>query len=169
MDFKETVVDVSKKAKDVATKTYKAVADKSEKIFEETKTRINSSDMEIEITKLFEKIGMKIFDLYKSDKKVQKDKEVEKDIKQIEKLKQKIEKNEEKILFLRGERICESCEEIISVDIKYCPYCGTKQKKITVKENKEKIKEKDKKICPECGTTHEREVKFCTKCGYKFK
>lgn len=133
MDFKETVVDVSKKARDVATKTYKVVAEKSEKILEETKTRINSSDMEIEITRLFEKIGMKTFELYKADKKINNDKEIEKHVKQIEKLRQEIEKNEKKILFLKNERNCEFCEEIIEADIKYCPYCGAKQKKINIK------------------------------------
>lgn len=166
MDFKETVVDVSKKATAAATKTYKVVADKSGKLFEETKLKISNSDMEVEITKLFENIGIKVLEIYNSGKKV--DKEVEKDIKQIEKLKKEIEKNDEQILHLKNQRVCDNCDEIIDIDIKFCPYCGEKQKKVKIKEDKQKKEEVTEKTCPDCGTVHLPDVNFCTKCGYKF-
>ena len=165
MDFKDKVKDVWEKAGDVAEKTYKTVADKSNKIVEEAKLKIKVSDTEAEITGTLQEIGIKVYEKYKSGSVV--DKELVKDCKAIEKLYKDIEKMDIKSLYLKELRICEACGETIGIENKFCPTCGAKQKKVRIpSDKKEEII--TEKVCPECETVHGAEVNFCTKCGHKF-
>jgi len=165
MDFKDKVKDVIEKAGDVAEKTYKTVADKSNKIVEEAKLKIKVSDTESEITGMLQEIGIKVYEKYKSGAAL--DKELSKDCKAIEKLYKDIEKMDIKSLYLKDLRICESCSETIGIENKFCPTCGAKQKKVRIPEDK-KEEVITEKICPECETVHGTEVNYCTKCGHKF-
>lgn len=165
MDFKDKVKDVWEKAGDVAEKTYKTVADKSNKIVEEAKLKIKVSDTEEEITAMLQEMGIKVYEKYKSGAAV--DKELAKDCKAIEKLYKEIEKLDIKSLYLKDLRICEECGETIGIENKFCPTCGAKQKKVRIPEEKKEEVE-TQKICPECETVHGIEVNFCTKCGHKF-
>ena len=165
MDFKDKVKDFIEKTGDVAEKTYKTVADKSNKIVEEAKLKIKVSDTESEITGMLQEIGIKVYEKYKSGSAL--DKELAKDCKAIEKLYKDIEKMDIKSLYLKDLRICEACQETIGIENKYCPTCGAKQKKVRISEEK-KEEVVTQKVCPECETVHGVEVNFCTKCGYKF-
>ena len=166
MDLKDKVKDALEKAGDVAEKTYKTVADKSNKIVEEAKLKIKVSDAESEITGMLQDIGIKVYEKYKSGEAI--NKELVKDCKAIEKLYKDIEKMDIKSLYLKDLRICEACGETIGIQNKFCPTCGTKQKKVRIPaEKKEEVV--TQKICPECETIHGVEVNFCTKCGRKFE
>ena len=70
MDFKDKVTEISKKAGKVATETYNTVADKSGKLFEEAKARMSISDMEKEIDKMYESMGVTVYDNYKKGEDV---------------------------------------------------------------------------------------------------
>ena len=166
MDFKDRVKDVIEKAGDVAEKTYKTVADKSNKIVEEAKLKIKVSDTEAEITGLLQELGIKIYEKYKSGAAL--DKDLAKDCKAIEKLYKDIEKMDIKSLYLKDLRVCEACSETIGIENKFCPTCGAKQKKVRIPEDK-KEEVITQKVCPECATVHGVEVNYCTKCGYKFE
>ena len=64
-------------------------------------------------------------------------------------------------------RVCDGCQNEISMDNKFCPICGSKQKKIKVES--EVVEEVPTlKICPMCLEELDANVNFCTKCGYKF-
>lgn len=165
MDFKDKVKDVWEKAGDVAEKTYKTVADKSNKMVEEAKLKIKVSDTEAEITGMLQEIGIKVYEKYKSGLALEKD--LAKDCKAIEKLYKDIEKMDIKCLYLKDLRICEACFETIGIENKFCPTCGAKQKKVRISEDK-KEETITEKVCPECETVHGVEVNFCTKCGHKF-
>ena len=165
MDFKDRVKDVWEKAGDVAEKTYKTVADKSNKLVEEAKLKIKVSDTEAEITGMLQDIGIKVYEQYKSGAAV--GKEFAKDCKAIEKLYKDIEKMDVKSLYLKDLRICEACAETIGIENKFCPTYGAKQKKVRISEDKKEVVLTEK-VCPECATVHGTEVNFCTKCGYKF-
>lgn len=166
MDFKDRVKDVIEKAGDVAEKTYKTVADKSTKLVEEAKLKIQVSDTESEITGILQEIGIKVYEQYKSGTAI--DKELAKDCKTIEKLYKDIEKMDIKSLYLKDLRICEECAETIGIENKYCPVCGAKQKKVRIPKDKKEEVVLTEKVCPECATIHGTEVNYCTKCGYKF-
>lgn len=167
MDFKDKVKDVLEKTGDVVEKTYKTVADKSSKLVEEAKIKIQVSDTEADITATLQEIGIKVYEKYKSGAAI--DKELAKDCKAIEKMYKDIEKMDVKSLYLKDLRVCETCGETIGIENKFCPTCGSKQKKVRIAEEKKaKEEEVTEKVCPECETKHRPDVNFCTKCGYKF-
>lgn len=166
MEFKDKVMDVSKKVGDVAEKTYKAVTEKSTKMFEEAKLKIKGSDIETEIEKMYSEFGERVYEKYKTGEDVG---EFTKDCKKIDKMFKEIKDIETKILYFKDLRKCETCGENIGLDNKFCPVCGAKQKKVKKPEKEEVVEEVvTKKECPDCGTVHGIEVNFCTKCGYKF-
>lgn len=162
MEFSDKVKDVSKKVGDVAEKTYKTVADKSNQMIKSAKLKIQVSDLEQEIEIIYENMGKRIFELYKNGEVVE---GFEKDCKKIEKMYKEIVELDEKSLYIKNLRKCANCGEIIDLDNKFCPLCGEKQKKI--KEPKEEKKEEIVKTCSECGKEHGVDVNFCTKCGNK--
>ena len=84
-----------------------------------------------------------------------------------------IEDMNKKILFNKGMRKCDNCEEIIPVESTFCEVCGTKQKALKIKKEKTQEKEEEKnvakeKVCPQCGLICNAKAKFCSKCGFKF-
>ena len=162
MEFSDKVKDVSKKVGDVAEKTYKTVADKSNQMIKGAKLRIQISDLEQEIQIMYEDMGKRIYEIYKNGEVVE---GFEKDCKKIEKMYKEIVSLDEKSLYIKNLRKCVNCGEIIELENKFCPACGEKQKK--VKEPKEPQEGVVVKICSECGKEHGVEVKFCTKCGNK--
>lgn len=172
MDFKDKVTEISKKAGKVATDTYNTVADKSGKLFEEAKARISISEMEKDIEKIYESMGLTIFENYKNGEEV--GKTFEKECKKIDKLNKDIAELNKKILFNKGLRICAECDETISTEAVFCPNCGEKQKPVKIKTDKKAAKKEEEKevekehVCPECGKIEPPEARFCTKCGHKF-
>ena len=68
----EKVTKISKIVGKTATDTYNTVADKSGKMIEEAKLRISTSEKETEIQKIYEQLGKKIYELYKSNNEVEK-------------------------------------------------------------------------------------------------
>ena len=165
MDFKDKVRDVWEKTQEAAGSAYKTVADKSNKLVEEAKLKMKVNDTEAEITATFEEIGIKIYEKYKSGEPL--DKDFVKYCKSIEKMYKDIEQMDTKSLYLKDLRVCEACHETIGIENKFCPNCGTKQKKVRIIEDK-KEEAPTEKSCPECGTVHGVDVKYCTNCGYKF-
>ncbi|MBR5227877.1 MAG: zinc ribbon domain-containing protein [Clostridia bacterium] len=162
MEFSDKVKDVSKKVGDVAEKTYKTVADKSNQLIQNTKLKIKISDIEQEIEIMYSDFGKRIYEKFKAGEEVD---GFEKECKKITKMYKEIEELDAKSLNLRGLRKCSNCMQAIEVEAKYCPSCGEKQKKI--KEEKEE-KVPVSKVCVVCGTEHPVDVNFCTKCGNKF-
>lgn len=165
MEFSDKVKDVSKKVGDVAEKTYKTVADKSNQLIQNTKLKIKISDLEQEIEIMYNDFGKRVYEKFKAGEEVP---GFEKECKKISKMYKEIEELDSKSLNLKGLRKCSNCMTAIEVEAKYCPSCGQKQKKI--KEDKvEKVeKEPISKVCEACGTEHPLDVNFCTKCGNKF-
>lgn len=164
MEFTDKVKDVSKKVGDVAEKTYKTVADKSNQMIKNAKLKMEIGELEEEIALMYSDFGKKIYNMYKEGLVVD---GFEKDCKKIEKLFKEIDTLEAKSLQNRGLRKCAGCAETIPLDSKFCPTCGEKQKKIK-QEKEEKVQEEViVKVCSECGTEFGPEVNFCTKCGTK--
>ena len=128
--------------------------------------------MEKEITKIYESMGMTIYEKYQEGKDVGKD--FSKECKKIDKLNKDINELNKKILFNKGLRVCEKCEETISVNATFCSNCGQKQKPVKIKDDKKSTKAQKEevlkeRVCPQCGKIEPPETRFCTKCGYKFE
>ena len=173
MEFKKKVSEISKKVGKTATDTYNTVADKSGKFIADTKLKISISDKETDIEKIYENMGKAIYEQYKSGEDVGKD--FTKECKNIDKMKKEIDEMNKTILYNKELRICESCGEVIPLEATFCAMCGSKQKPVKLKANKEEkekeeAKEKNKeKVCPQCGLVCSAGTKFCIKCGYKLE
>ncbi|MEG1705591.1 MAG: zinc ribbon domain-containing protein [Clostridia bacterium] len=171
MDFMKKINEISKRVGDGVADTYKTVADKSGKLFEEVKVKTNISDKENEIQEIYINMGKTVYDMYKSGEDV--GKVFTKECKNIDKSYNEIEDMNKKVLYNKNLRKCSNCFEIIDLDSVYCENCGEKQKSFKIKEDKKEEKvdgkeEKVERVCPTCGYISEQNAKFCLKCGYKF-
>lgn len=164
MEFTDKVKDVSKKVGDVAEKTYKTVADKSNQMIKGAKLKMQMADIEEEIALMYSDFGKRIYDMYKEGLVVD---GFEKDCKKVEKMFKEIESLETKSLQNKNLRKCAGCGETIPLDSKFCPTCGEKQKKIKQEKESKPQEEVVIKVCSECGAEFGPEVNFCTKCGTK--
>ncbi len=170
MEFMKKVNEISKIVGKTATETYNTVADKSGKAIEDAKLKISIADKEDEIEEIYIKMGKTVYDQYKVGEDV--GKAFTKESKKIDKILSEIEEHKKTILYNKGLRICEKCNEVISNQSAFCSNCGVKQKPMKVKKDK-KVDKKEKeemteKVCPQCGLVSESKAKFCNKCGYSF-
>lgn len=167
MEFMKKINELSKIVTKTATETYNTVADKSGKFIEDTKLKINVSDKEAEIFKIYEVIGKTVYDSYKSGEDV--GKIFTKECKKIDKMLSEIEEMNKKMLFNKGMRTCDGCGEVIEITNTFCANCGLKQKPVKIKEDKKDSSKKEEvltKVCPECGLISESKYKYCSKCGH---
>lgn len=162
MEFTDKVKDVSKKVGEVAEKTYKTVADKSNQMMKNAKIRMQVSDIEEEIAMMYNDFGRRIYQAYEKGEIFE---GFEKECKKISKLLKDIEELETQGLNIKNLRKCINCGEIINADSRFCPTCGEKQKRLKVEKEAEEVV----KACSDCGLTFGPEVNFCTKCGSKLK
>lgn len=172
MEFMKKVNEISKIVGKTATDTYNTVADKSGKAIEDAKLKMSIADKEDEIEEIYIQMGKTVYDEYKAGEDV--GKAFTKESKKIDKILSEIDEHKKIILYNKGLRICEKCEEVISNESAFCSNCGAKQKPVKIKKDKkEKDDKKEKeeiteKVCPQCGLVSESKAKFCTKCGYSF-
>ena len=73
-----------------------------------------------------------------------------------------IEEIKQKILDLKGVKICPGCKSELELEIAYCPKCGTKQE-----IPQPAAAAPTEKLCGTCGAVNEVEAVFCSKCGGK--
>lgn len=76
------------------------------------------------------------------------------------------EKNslEEKKLALHGKKRCASCQNIVTIESKFCNMCGAKLPDVeVVKEERVSTVRK----CSGCGSVLENDAIFCSDCGRK--
>ena len=172
MDFMKKITQISKKAYEGVTDTCKIVSDKTGDFVKETKDKFNISDKNDEIKELYLEIGKTVYDMYKNGEDV--GDVFLKECKKIEKTLKEITQIQKNILYNKGLRDCQNCNETIPLDSKFCEHCGEKQKEVKVKEENTKLEEKQieevkvDKVCPECGMIMDINSEFCKKCGHKF-
>jgi RNA polymerase subunit RPABC4/transcription elongation factor Spt4 len=117
MDF---LTDLGKKI----TETAKTVSKKSEDLVEITKLNLAIGNEEDKIKRMICEIGSEIYKHYLDgetfgeyfDEKCSLLKGTETEISQIK----------EKILSLKGSKLCKNCDEVIDYVVNYCPNCGAK-------------------------------------------
>ena len=171
MDFMNKITKLSKKATEAAVDTYKIVSDKTGEIVKETKSKFSISDKTDDINEIYLSIGKTVYEMYINGEEV--GNVFSKECRKIEKMEKEILEIKKEILYNKGLRTCDNCSENISLDSKFCEHCGTKQKKVKIKEEKDESKDTEKevivdRVCPECGTVMDIKAGFCKKCGHKF-
>lgn len=169
MDFMKKVTEISKKVGEGAEKTYKTVADKSDKLIKDAQMKIQMGDKESEVEGLYLSMGKDIYTSYGRGEEVPED--FKKSCKKVEKLLKEIDEIEIKSLYYKNLRKCANCCDIIELESKYCPKCGDKQKPVKIKEDKKEDKVEENpldKVCPKCSRIALDDEAFCAECGYKF-
>lgn len=169
MEFMKKVNEISKKVGETAQETYKTVATKSGKFFEETKLKLSVGDKEEAIDKLYKDMGKKVYQLHKSGEAVE---DFEITCKEIDGINEEINEIQDKLLLSKELRKCDNCGEIINIDCSYCSSCGVKQEEIVNEVDTDEVEEPSKeepkdKVCEECGHVSDNTVQFCVKCGRK--
>ncbi len=83
------------------------------------------------------------------------------DMQELEKLTARGELLQKRRLAVQGQRLCEKCGNVLSLDSAFCNKCGGKLEPIAPEVLT------DKALCPQCKSPVEPGVAFCTKCGAK--
>lgn len=159
MDFNFFKKEFPKKV----TKTCKAAGEKSTKLIEEAKLRLNIANLNDKISDQLREIGSLVYEDYKAGNAAYAD---------FEELCKNIEENEvaiadmkNKILKMKKLKQCEVCDTSLYLEDKFCSKCGAEQPEIV--EEKELEEPKQINACPNCGEKVEKDAVFCAKCGTK--
>ena len=117
MDF---ITDLGKKL----TETAKTVTKKSEDIVEITKLNLAVGNEEDKIRRTFSELGSELYKSYLLGNSFG----VEFDSKcsEIKEMEESVARNKEKVLALKGSKVCKDCKSIIDKDVNFCPNCGSK-------------------------------------------
>lgn len=115
--------DIGKKI----TATAKTVTRKSEDIVEITKLNLAIGSEEDKIKRMLYEIGSELYRSYTNGKALGDFYDSRCDeVKQIE---ENIKTLKERILLLKGNKICKSCDSVVDLEVNYCPNCGERLEK----------------------------------------
>ncbi|MBP3284659.1 MAG: zinc ribbon domain-containing protein [Clostridia bacterium] len=160
MNF-EKLNHLGKNVSKTVTKTYKAATEKSGKLIEEAKLRLQIASENDKISEKLEEIGAIVYEDYKSG---------ESNYTSFEDLCKEIEESElavstmnAKILEMKKLKQCPICENVVGRNDKYCSKCGAEQEVTEEPEEEEEPLEK----CPYCDSKLAANATFCSNCGTK--
>lgn len=144
------------------TETAKAAARKSGDIYEVTKLSMAIGLEEDRIDNVYTQIGKIAYDSFqKGEGSFDIFKEKFDIIKGYE---TNINDMKQKILEMKGLKVCPVCGAELDVDSSYCSKCGVKQE---IPEPK--VVEPEVRACPTCLETGPIDSNYCTKCGTKLE
>ena len=164
MDLNKKLNLWGKNVSKTVTKTYKVATEKSGKLIEEAKLRMQIASENDKISEKLEKIGGLVYEDFKAGNSAYADFE---DIcKEIEDSEIAVCNMKSKILEMRKMKLCHVCGTSLSMDDRYCSKCGAEQE---VPEKEEKEEEKNDTTCPYCNAKLDKDATFCTSCGTKLE
>lgn len=135
-------MDFFNKLGNIASETYKKTSKKTGELAKEAKIRMKMNEDKAKIKDLYEEIGKIVYQKHMYKEEVSIEEDVNSYCSQIDELSEEVEKALEKLLALKGKRMCDNCHTEIEIKVKFCPSCGTEQPEIPVEEDEE---EKDDK------------------------
>lgn len=104
------------------TETAKTVTKKSEDMVEITKLNLAIGSEEEKIKRIFYEIGS---ELYRSYTNGTTSKELyENKCSEVEQIEEKIKALKERLLLLKGNKVCKNCSSVVNLQVNYCPNCG---------------------------------------------
>lgn len=137
MDFMKKVNEVTGKVGEIAVGTYKTVAQKSNTLVQETKTKLVINEKTDEIEGIYKEMGQTIYRSYKRGEDVG---DLAANCKMLEKLEKETKELQDSILEIKNQRRCDNCNAVVPNETSYCPSCG-----YGVEDEKEKTKAKAEK------------------------
>lgn len=135
-------MDFFNKLGNIASETYKKTSKKTGELAKEAKIRMKMNEDKAKIKDLYEEIGKIVYQKHMYKEEVSIEEDVNSYCSQIDELSEEVEKALEKLLALKGKRMCENCHTEIEIKVKFCPSCGTEQPEIPVEEDEEDKDEK---------------------------
>jgi hypothetical protein len=109
------------------TATAKTVTRKSEDIVEITKLNLTIGSEEDKIKRMLYEIGSEMYRSYTNGKALGEFYDSRcSEVKQIE---DNIKALKERILLLKGNKICKACDSVVDLEVNFCPNCGEKLEK----------------------------------------
>ena len=162
MELNETLNQIGKKVSKTFTKTYKVATEKSGKLIEEAKLRMQIASENDKISEKLEQIGAAVYEDFKSGSSNYAD--FEDLCKEIEESETSVLEMRNKILEMKKLRQCEVCGTELSREDRYCSKCGAEQE-VTIEE--EPIERSEN--CPYCDAKLAKNSTFCSACGTKLE
>lgn len=145
------------------------MANWGQKIGKMTQSAITKSKEMAEVTRLnleintleqnTKNIYMKMGEYVAENGLLGEDETVKKYMKELEKIKEELEKNQERIKEVRNINICSSCGAEVSRISKFCDMCGTEIIRVSL--------ETEQKVCKNCDAPIDDDALFCGNCGTK--
>lgn len=147
------------------TKTYKVATEKSGKLIEEAKLRMQIASENDKISEKLEKIGSLVYEDFKTGNSAYAD--FEDLCKEIEESELSVCNMKTKILEMKKLKLCPVCDTSLSIDDRYCSKCGAEQEIEEEQETSEN--EANDTTCPYCNAKLDKNATFCTSCGTKLE
>ena len=123
------------------------------------------SDEERAMSKLFEQLGRKYFDL-RSEANEEDFADLIIGVKESQ---ERIREYQDSIKELQGITKCVNCGGDIPNGAKFCPDCGAEAIRVEPQEDGEETVRPEKRYCSECGAVIIPGSRFCTSCGRKIE
>ena len=163
MEINETLNQLGKKVSKTFSKTYKVATEKSGKLIEEAKLRMQIASENDKISEKLEQIGAAVYEDFKSGESAYAD--FEEICKEIEESEASIQEMRSKILEMKKMKKCAVCDTEMARDDRFCSKCGAEQD-VTLEE--ESCYEKTDN-CPYCDAKLAKDATFCSACGTKLE
>lgn len=142
-----------------------AAAKKSGELVETTKLNVNISSEEDKIQKLYTQIGKALYEKYTAAGVT--DDDVKESCEAVKVHEQNIKALRDKILELKGTKLCINCGTEMERTQIFCSKCGTKNDMPAPETAAEAPQAAASPVCPACGSVLQPGAGFCTNCGTK--
>lgn len=162
MEINETLNHWGKKVSKTFSKTYKVATEKSGKLIEEAKLRMQIASENDKISEKLEQIGATVYEDFKSGESAYAD--FEEICKEIEASEISIQEMRSKILEMKKMKKCAVCDTEMAKEDRFCSKCGAEQE-VTLEE--EPVEKTDN--CPYCDAKLAKDATFCSACGTKLE
>lgn len=164
MELNEKLNQLGKKVSKTFSKTYKVATEKSGKLIEEAKLRMQIASENDKISEKLEQIGAAVYEDFKSGNTNYSD--FEDLCKEIEESEVSVEEMRNKILEMKKLKRCAVCDTEMSREDRYCSKCGAEQE-VNFEEDEEKCEKTNN--CPYCDAKLAKDATFCSACGTKLE
>lgn len=128
---------------------------KSKEMAEVTRLNMEINTLEQNMKDVYTKIGEYVAE----SGLLEEDEAVKRYMEELNKIKEELEKNQEKIKDVRNINICSNCGAEVARTSKFCDMCGTEIIRISL--------EAEQKVCKNCNMPIEDGALFCGNCGTK--
>ena len=162
MEINETLNQLGKKVSKTFSKTYKVATEKSGKLIEEAKLRMQIASENDKISEKLEQIGDTVYEDFKSGESAYAD--FEEICKEIEESEASIQEMRSKILEMKKMKRCAVCDTEMAKEDRFCSKCGAEQEVTLEEESFEKTDN-----CPYCDAKLAKDATFCSACGTKLE